>query len=180
MARMASQQKRDANMMQILVRIISIAMILALVATAIHKMLSPLQTFHNENIKQEVLRLKYVINVIHNQWLIKGQPNHLDVEWQQLATATINVNDTEQSNISTLELNSVGFPIPNTLDSEGCIGLWKSLMAVDAKLLKIKTEYKENERACLYRQHAENKESLNIGYVIYTFDDGFIDYLSDN
>ena len=174
---MNQQQKLEASLMQTFTRILVVVMILGLVAIGIKRMLPNLQTFHNENLKQEVLRLKHVIQVLHNQWLIKGKPQTIQVEWTQLAEYFDKPSIEQVQPLTEIPFNTLGFPKLATLDDQGCELLWQTLMAVDSKLLNIKAEYKEQTHECHFYQQVTTEEKQPLGEIRYQLKTGQADYL---
>ncbi|RYV03453.1 hypothetical protein SOPP22_04095 [Shewanella sp. OPT22] len=178
MARMDRQQKLEANLMHSLVRIISVAMILGLIAVAIHKMLAPLQVFHNETFKQESLRLKQVILVLHNQWLIKGKPDVLMAQWHQLSAEARADKLVLKDNHSIIKFTKSGYPMPNSSDNQGCMALWYDLMAADPKHLNLLAQYHEHSRLCRYHQQGDTPNSGRLSSIEYQWKIGKVAYLS--
>ncbi len=174
---MDRQQKLDAQLMQTFSRIFVFVIIFGLIAVAIIKMTKPLQIFHNESVKQEALRLQHVIHILHNQWLIKGKPNELNAQWQQLPRKAAELKQIKTINTTNIQMGKTGFPALNAQDNQGCQHLWQTLMAADAPLLNIKADYQPQAESCHYHQVSEVKNSLPKGAITYQLRTGKVEYL---
>ena len=177
MAKMNRQQKLEASLMQTFTRVLVVVLISVLVAIGIKQMLANVQVFHNENLKQEVQRLKHVIQVLHNQWLIKGKPNKLEVTWSKLAENMSDIEIAATNNKTEIQFNAQGVPQLKTKDNQGCEQLWQALMAADSKLLNIQAEYEQQHDVCLFRQQLKADEEQLLGEIHYQMNTGQVDYL---
>ncbi|RLV59044.1 hypothetical protein D5018_14220 [Parashewanella curva] len=149
---MTPQQKADANVSLELVKMAAICVVLVVIGYAAAYIEPDIEQVDNQAYKQEYLRLQHVLGAVHNQWIIRGKPRYINLNWQDVSQLTQPLNSNPKIVASTkVKLSVSGFPVLNTQDTQGCEILWQQLMGASRSKLHLVSRYKESQQQCEFK-----------------------------
>ncbi|WP_170308227.1 hypothetical protein [Parashewanella tropica] len=149
---MDTQQKADANVSLQLVKMAAICVVLAVIGYAAAYIEPDIEKVDNQAFKQEYLRLQHVLGVVRNQWIIRGKPQSINLNWQDLNAITQPLNSSNEIVATTkVKLSRDGFPLLNSNDVQGCKLLWNQLMGTSRITLRLVTDYHTSKQHCEYK-----------------------------
>ncbi|MCL1139312.1 hypothetical protein [Shewanella pneumatophori] len=158
---MLSQQKSDRELLSLSGRVFSIIILLLILSYLAFSHFDSIKLLGNSNIQTVHNRLLNVLAGVKSQWLIRGQPQQLKLDWRT------DLNQ-ESLQVSYVLMSTGGWPVPNETNVAGCRQLIGSLLG-DSYGQHFVTEHDINTETCRYIgvDGGSISYQLNSGRVIF-------------
>lgn len=139
---MLSQQKADGELLTLFRKIFALVILLLVLAYFAFSHFGGINQVGQQSIQVEHNRLLNILGVIRSQWLIKGKPERLQLDWHS------NFEGGTES-ISYVSMAAGGWPIPDETSVAGCRDLIEQLLGA-SYVRQIVTKFNSNTGVCRY------------------------------
>ncbi|MBR9729063.1 hypothetical protein ACFOD0_15715 [Shewanella intestini] len=182
---MIKQYDAEQGIIKVYVRIISVSILLIVLGVLSYRHFNTLPNFVSQSLAIEHKRLLNILAMVRSQWLSKGRPNTLLLNWDTLASNMLddnkganalsgnNRNGTQSEirlvgeNGNRIRLSKQGWPLLESNDKTGCYRLWHQLLA--SRTDELTVTYNDKNQVCHYQ--SANFDSVSYqalsGRVIY-------------
>ncbi|GGI87859.1 hypothetical protein [Shewanella gelidii] len=164
---MLKQQQAEGELLSVYGKLIAITIIAMVLAVFSYRYFDQVERVSAQGQSIEHQRLLRILVTLKSQWLSKGQPRYLNLDWHQVIPATANSKSPRE--IQFVKMSRQGWPIPDFETVQGCTKLWSALMGkeIDAD---IDVKYQSQQSVCRYVFDSGYSVSyqLSSGRVIYT------------
>lgn len=145
---MLSQQKADGELLQVLGKVVSILLILALLAILSFRYFSSVDKIGAQTLKVDHTKLINVLAMVKAQWLAQGRPDLLPLDWNSFDTNDKNKDKAPE--LVLIKMSKGGWPLPNQRDMEGCKQLWWMLLGIETEKYQVVTAFDGQGDVCSY------------------------------
>ncbi|WP_232775170.1 MULTISPECIES: hypothetical protein [unclassified Shewanella] len=139
---MLSQQKSDIELLTLFRKIFALVILLLVLSYLAFSHFDSIKQVGQQSIKTEHNRLLNILGIIRSQWLIKGRPEQLKLDWRSHL-------DGEIESISYVSMAVGGWPLPDETSVAGCRDLIEELLG-ESYTQQIVTKFNSNTGVCRY------------------------------
>ncbi|QLE87085.1 hypothetical protein FLM48_19610 [Shewanella sp. Scap07] len=159
---MQQQQKADGELMQVYAKLVALILLLIVLAILGFRYLGSVQQVSAQGLVVEHTRLLNVLGMIKAQWLAKGRPEMMRLDWQ-----FTDVTDGQDQQL--VKINRGGWPTVNNVNESSCEQLWQQLLGGDTHSQQIVIEVGPKRDVCSYIANNNDRISyqLTSGRVIF-------------
>jgi len=123
---MQSQQQADGELLQMFGKVIAIVLLLTLLGILGFRYFGSVDRLSAQGLRVDHTKMLNVLAMIKAQWLAKGRPPELRLEWDTGGIQDRDPLDNDGQNF--VKMSHGGWPLPDTADSKGCRQLWHQLL----------------------------------------------------
>ncbi len=164
---MLSQQQADGELLQMLGKVIAIVLLLTLLSILGFRYFGSVDKLSAQGLRVDHTKMLNVLAMIKAQWLSKGRPPEMKLEWD-----TSGFQDSEPFEIegyTIVKMSRGGWPLPEAENSMGCKQLWHQLLGREPHKQQIVTRLGSEGDVCSYVATNSDRLSyhLTTGRVIF-------------
>lgn len=158
---MLSQQKADIDLLTLFKKIVTLVVLLLVLSCFAFSYFGQSKQVDYQSIKTEHNRLLNILGVIRSQWLIKGKPKQLKLDWHSDFNGKV-------GSVGYILMADGGWPLPSVTSVAGCRDLIEELLGA-GYIQKLVTEFNLNTGVCRYigADEASISYQLTSGRVIF-------------
>ncbi|WP_394203809.1 hypothetical protein [Shewanella waksmanii] len=159
---MQQQQKADGELMQVYAKLVALILLLVVLAVLGFRYLGSVGQVSAQGLVVEHTRLLNVLGMIKAQWLAKGRPEYMRLDWQ--------FDDVSEGKDQQLvKISRGGWPIVNGVNELACEQLWYQLLGGHTATQQIVIEVSPGRDVCSYIANNSDRISyqLTSGRVIF-------------
>ncbi|WP_394147706.1 hypothetical protein [Shewanella atlantica] len=164
---MQSQQQADGELLQMFGKVIAIVLLLTLLGILGVRYFSSVDKLGAQGLRVDHNKMLNVLAMVKAQWLAKGRPAEMRLEWDDLAFDR--QESVEPAGQTLVKMSPGGWPIPDTDDLAGCKQLWRQLLGREPGTQQVVTELGPGGDVCSFIANNSDRLSyqLSTGRVIF-------------
>lgn len=164
---MQSQQQADGELVQMFGKVIAIVLLLTLLSILGFRYFGSVDKISAQGLRVDHTKMLNVLAMVKAQWLAKGRPSEMRLEWDGLDFATQEKHVSVDQNL--VKMSHGGWPLPDTADSMGCKQLWHQLLGLAPGKQQIVTQLSSEGDVCSFVAKNADRLSyqLTTGRVIF-------------
>ncbi len=169
---MQSQQQADGELVQMFGKVIAIVLLLTLLSILGFRYFGSVDKITAQGLRIDHTKMLNVLAMVKAQWLSKGRPSEMRLEWdasgfQEREPFNIEGENSEGRNL--VKMSHGGWPLPDTADSMGCKQLWHQLLGLAPGKQQIVTQLSSEGDVCSFVAKNADRLSyqLTTGRVIF-------------
>lgn len=164
---MQSQQQADGELVQMFGKVIAIVLLLTLLSILGFRYFGSVDKISAQGLRVDHTKMLNILAMVKAQWLAKGRPSEMKLEWDTLGFGERESLDIAGKNL--VKMSHGGWPIPDVADSVGCKQLWRQLLGRGPVEQQIVTQLNSEGDVCSYIANNSDRLSyqLTTGRVIF-------------
>ncbi|ABV35161.1 conserved hypothetical protein [Shewanella sediminis HAW-EB3] len=169
---MQSQQQADGELVQMFGKVIAIVLLLTLLSILGFRYFASVDKISAQGLRLDHSKLLNVLAMVKGQWLAKGRPSEMRLEWdtsgfQDSEPFIIEGENSEEHTL--VKMSHGGWPLLDTADSVGCKQLWRQLLGRELVEQQVVTQLNPEGDVCSYIANNSDRLSyqLSTGRVVF-------------
>ncbi|RTR31241.1 hypothetical protein [Shewanella atlantica] len=169
---MQSQQQADGELLQMFGKVIAIVLLLTLLSILGFRYFGSVDKISAQGLRVDHTKMLNILAMVKAQWLAKGRPPEMKLEWDTLGFGELEPLDIEgqtSEGNNLVKMSHGGWPLPDVADSVGCKLLWRQLLGRGPVEQHIVTQLNSEGDVCSYIANNSDRLSyqLTTGRVIF-------------
>jgi len=164
---MQSQQQADSELLQMFGKVAAIVLLLTLLSILGVRYFGSVDKISAQGLRVDHTKMLNILAMVKTQWLVRGRPTEMKLEWDGLDFATQKQQVSVVQNL--VKMSAGGWPLPGTADSKGCKQLWRQLLGRKPIEQQLVTQLSAEGDVCSFVANNSDRLSyqLTTGRVIF-------------